>query len=50
MPIKVIQYTELPEDLENLLEEHCQVTRFDSLELSQGAPSIGVQDDIDYLR
>ncbi len=36
MGFKVIQYESLPEDLEQRLHEHCDVTRVDSLNLMQG--------------
>lgn len=40
MSFKVIQYEDLPEDLEQRLKQHCQVTRFDSLNPSQGEPFV----------
>lgn len=36
MPFNVIQYEDLPEDLEQRLREQCDVTRVDSLDLEQG--------------
>ena len=40
MSFNVIQYETLPEDLERRLQEHCRVTRFDSLNPAQGEPFV----------
>lgn len=40
MSYKVIQYEDLPEDLEKRLKEKCEVTRVKSLDLSQGEPFV----------
>lgn len=40
MSYKVIQYEDLPEDLEKRLKEKCEVTRVPSLYLSQGEPFV----------
>ena len=36
MSYTIIQYADLPEDLQKRLEEHCQVKRFDSIDPAQG--------------
>ncbi len=36
MSYKIIQYAGLPEDLQKRLEEHCQITRFESIDPGQG--------------
>jgi len=36
MSYNIIQYADLPEDLQKRLEEHCQIKRFDSIDPAQG--------------
>ena len=45
MSFNVIQYENLPEDLERRLQEHCRVTRFDSLNPAQGEPFVSALAD-----
>lgn len=40
MTFRIIQYAALPEDLEARLKQDCQISRFDSLDPSQGEPFV----------
>ena len=46
---KVIQYSDLPEDLQALLKEHCDVTRVESLDLPQEQSLVPLLADVEGL-